>query len=171
MNDKILVTYATAAGSTAEVAQAIGEAISGDDGAADVRKVKEVKDLSPYRAVIVGSGVRRGRVYRAALAFLKQHRVALSRMPVAYFIVCMSAKDDTEEGRAQVAFYVEQMRTKAPRVQPVDVGLFAGKMDFKTLSMPSRLIIEALKGEEGDFRDWDAIRDWASSVAPALLTE
>jgi menaquinone-dependent protoporphyrinogen oxidase len=90
-------------------------------------------------------------------------------MPVAYFIVCMSVRDDTEEGRAQVAFYVDQMRARAPQVQPVDVGLFAGKVDPETLPLPSRLIVKALKSEEGDFRDWETIREWASSVVPALL--
>jgi len=44
-------------------------------------------------------------------------------------------------------------------------------VDPETLPLPSRLIVKALKSEEGDFRDWDAIRGWASSVAPVLLTE
>ena len=168
---KILVTYATATGSTAEVAQAIGKEISGDNGAVDVLKVKEVKDLSPYRAVVVGSGIRNGRVYRATLTFLKQHQAALSQVPVAYFIVCMSVRDETEEGRTLLTFYENQMRSRAPQVQPVDVGFFAGKVDPETLPLLSRLIVKALKSEEGDFRDWDAIRGWASSVAPVLLTE
>jgi menaquinone-dependent protoporphyrinogen oxidase len=171
MNDKILVTYATAAGSTAEVAQAMAKTVSGDNGAVDVLRVKEVKDLSSYRSVVVGSGIRNGRVYRAALNFLKQHQMALSQVAVAYFIVCMSARDETEEGRTMLTFYGNQMRSKAPQIQPVDVGFFAGKVDPETLPLPSRLIVRALKSEEGDFRDWDAIRGWASSLSPALLAE
>lgn len=162
MNDKILVTYATAAGSTAEVAQAIGKTISGGNGAVDVLRVKEVKDLSPYRAVVVGTGIRNGRVYRATLNFLKQHQAALSQVPVAYFIVCMSVRDETEEGRFLLTFFENQMRSKAPQVQPVNVGFFAGKVDPETLPLPSRLIVKALKSEEGDFRDWDAIREQGS---------
>ena len=167
--NKILIAYTTAAGSTAEVAQAIGQEISGEDRVVEVLKTKEVKDLSPYRAVIVGSGIRAGQVYRDTLAFLERHQAALSRVPVAYFVVCMTMKDDTEENRCQVETYVNQMREKAPQVQPLEVGLFAGKMDFKALPLPLRLIVKAMKSEEGDFRDWDAIRAWAASVRPLLL--
>jgi menaquinone-dependent protoporphyrinogen oxidase len=167
--NKVLVTYATATGSTTEVAQSIGKEISGDNGTVDVLTVKQVEDLSPYRAVIVGTGIRNGRVYRAALNFLKQHHVALSQVPVAYFVVCMTVRDETEEGRTLLRFYENQMRSKAPQVEPVDVSFFAGKVDPETLPLPSRLIVKALKSEEGDFRDWDAIRGWASSVAPSLL--
>jgi menaquinone-dependent protoporphyrinogen oxidase len=105
MKGKILVAYSTAAGSTAEVAETVGQAISDGTGAVDVLQTKDVN----------------------------------------------------------------QMRARAPQVQPVDVGLFAGKMDFKALSLPLRLIVKAMKSEEGDFRDWDAIREWATSVRPALL--
>jgi menaquinone-dependent protoporphyrinogen oxidase len=169
MKGKILVAYSTAAGSTAEVAETVGQAISDGNGAVDVLQAKDVMDISPYRAVIVGTGIRAGRVYRDTLAFLERHQAALSQMAVAYFVVCMTMKDDTEENRAQVEAYVDQMRARAPQVQPVDVGLFAGKMDFKALSLPLRLIVKAMKSEEGDFRDWDAIREWATSVRPALL--
>jgi menaquinone-dependent protoporphyrinogen oxidase len=62
MNDKILVTYATATGSTAEVAQAVAKTVSGDNGAVDVLTVKQVEDLSPYRAIVVGTAIRNGRV-------------------------------------------------------------------------------------------------------------
>jgi menaquinone-dependent protoporphyrinogen oxidase len=134
-----------------------------------VLKTKEVKDLSPYRAVIVGTGIRAGQVYRDTLAFLERHQAALSQVPVAYFVVCMTMKDDTEENRCQVETYVDQMREKAPQVQPLEVGLFAGKMDFKALSLPLKLIVKAMKSEEGDYRDWDAIREWAASVRPVLL--
>ena len=54
-------------------------------------------------------------------------------------------------------------------VQPVDVGLFAGTMDYSKLSFVLRLVIKAMKVPEGDFRNWDAIRDWAANVRPMLL--
>ena len=169
MSDKILVAYTTAAGSTTEVAEAIGQELAGGDGMVDVRRTKEVQDVSPYRAVVVGTGIRAGQVYRDTLAFLERHQEALSKVPVAYFIVCMTMKDDTEENRCQVETYVDQMRQKAPHVQPVDVGLFAGKMDFKTIPFLLRLIVKAMKSEEGDFRDWEVIRAWSAGLHSVLL--
>jgi menaquinone-dependent protoporphyrinogen oxidase len=174
MNDRILVAYTTAAGSTAEVADVIGQELAGQEsdhgnGAVDVLRTKDVKDVSPYRAVVVGTGVRAGQVYRDTLAFLERHQAALSKIPVAYFVVCMTMKDDTEENRREVETYVDQMREKAPQVQPVDVGLFAGKMDYQTLPLLLRLLVKAMKSPEGDFRDWEAIRAWSVGLRPVLL--
>lgn len=169
MSDRILVAYTTAAGSTGEVAEAIGQEISNWNGAADVVRTKDVTDLSPYRAVVVGSGIRAGKVYKDTLAFLERHQDTLSEMPVAYFVVCLTMQEDTEENRCEVETYVDQMRQKAPRVQPVDVGLFAGRLDHQTISLPMRLILKAMKAEEGDYRDWDKIQAWVDGLRPALV--
>jgi len=169
MNDKILVAYATAAGSTGEVAETIGETLRDENTAVVVRRAKDVADVSGYSAVVVGTGIRAGRVYRKALAFLDTHQEALSKVPVAYFVVCMTMKDDTEENRRQTETYLDQMREQAPQVQPVDVGLFGGVMDYSKLPLLLKLMMKAMKQTEGDFRNWEAIRAWAAGLRPALL--
>ena len=42
-------------------------------------------------------------------------------------------------------------------------------MEYIKLPLPLRLMMKAMKKEEGDFRDWDAIRAWATGLRPALL--
>jgi len=58
-------------------------------------------------------------------------------------------------------------------VRPVDVGLFAGVLDYSELSFIVRLVMKSKmkkKGvPEGDHRDWDAIRAWAEGLLPTLL--
>ena len=39
-------------------------------------------------------------------------------MPVAYFLVCLTLKDDTEENRRTVAAYLDPVREQGPQVQP-----------------------------------------------------
>jgi menaquinone-dependent protoporphyrinogen oxidase len=58
MNDKILVTYASRAGSTAGVAEAIGKTLVENGAQVDVLPMKNVKDLTPYRVVVAGSAIR-----------------------------------------------------------------------------------------------------------------
>ena len=166
VEDKILVAYVSRAGSTGEVAEAIGQVLCEAGAAVDVRLAKEVTDLSPYRAVVVGSGIRVGKWLPEAVQFVEQHQEALSRVPVAYFLVCLTLRDDTEENRREVAAYLDPVREV---VQPVDVGLFAGVMDYAKLPFIFRLMMKAMGSPEGDFRDWEAIRDWAGQVSARLV--
>jgi len=119
--------------------------------------------------VVVGTGIRAGRLHPDVLKFLKAQEAALSRVPVAYFVVCLSMMEDTAEQRAEVIGYLEAAREVAPQVEPVDIGLFGGVMDYDKLALPIRLMMKTMKSPEGDYRDWDAIRAWVSHVRPALL--
>ena len=164
MDTRILVTYASWAGSTAEVAEAIGHGLRNRNTAVDVLPAKDVLDINPYCTVVVGSAVRAGQVHPEALAFLETHQEALVGIPVAYFVVCLTIKDDTEENRSTVRAFLDKLRETVPQVQPVDVGLFAGVLSYSKLSLLRQLTMKRMKVPEGDFRDWEAIRDWAASL-------
>ena len=58
MPDKILVVYASRAGSTAGVAEAIGKTLAESGVQVDVLPMKDVTDLAPYRAVVAGSAIQ-----------------------------------------------------------------------------------------------------------------
>jgi menaquinone-dependent protoporphyrinogen oxidase len=167
MSDKILIAYATGAGSTGDVAEAIGQELRGAGAEVDVRLAKDVSDVSPYKAVIVGSAIRAGNWLPEATKFVEKNRDALSQMPVAYFVVCLTMQDDTEENRRTVEAYLDAV---CELVEPVDKGLFAGALDLSKLGLPLRLAMKAAKASEGDFRDWEAIRAWARQVH-GLLTQ
>jgi menaquinone-dependent protoporphyrinogen oxidase len=73
-------------------------------------------------------------------------------------------KDDTAENRRKVLAYLDPVRKQAPQINPVDIGLFAGALDYKKLSLAYRLILKVMGAPEGDFRNWEAIRTWATGV-------
>lgn len=165
MNDRILVAYATRAGSTAEVAETIANSLRSGGAAVDVCPVKQVSDLSPYRAVVLGSPVRMGRWLPEAFAFLKTHQAELSKIPVAYFVTCVTLTSNTVENRRTVDAYLDPARAI---LRPVSVGLFAGALDGSKVSFVDRLMIKAIKTPEGDFRKWDEIHLWADSLKPLM---
>ena len=70
---KVLVAYSTNAGSTAEVAQAIGAEISKRGRQVDVFRLEEVASLDPYDVVIVGAPMILG-WHRPALQLFKAPR-------------------------------------------------------------------------------------------------
>jgi menaquinone-dependent protoporphyrinogen oxidase len=168
MKNRILIAYGTRCGSTGGVAESIGQVLSTTGTAVDLRLVKDVNDLSPYQAVIVGSAIRMGKWLPEAVEFVKTQQDTLSRLPVAYFAVCLAMKDDTAENRRKALGYLDPVRKQFPQVKPVDIGLFAGAVDYKKLSFAYGLILKAKGAPEGDFRNWEAIRTWAASVNPLL---
>jgi len=168
MKKRVLISYASRCGSTGGVAEAMGQALCGMGASADIRLVKNVNDLSPYDAVIVGSAVRRGKWLPEAVGFVRDNQDMLGRMPIAYFVVCLTMKDNTAENRSKVMAYLDPVRKEAPKIQPVAVGLFPGAIDFGKLSFVDKMFLTAKGGSEGDYRDWPAVKAWASAVGPML---
>ncbi len=72
VNNRILVTYATCAGSTAEIATAIAETLAARGYSIDLKPVNEKPDLSGYAAVVLGSAIRMGRWLPEAVDFVKR---------------------------------------------------------------------------------------------------
>ncbi len=168
MSDKFLVTYGTWTGSTQDVAQAIGEQLRETGATVTVQPAQEVQDPGGYQGIVIGSGIRAGKLHPHVLKLLETYQDALSQTKVAYFVVCMTMHENTEENRCTVEAYLDAAREIAPQIQPVEIGLFAGAMDYKKLPLPIRLIIKAMKTPEGDFRDWEAIRNWAAHLPAAF---
>jgi len=166
MKKRVLISYASRCGSTGGVAEAMGQALCGMGASADIRLVKNVNDLSPYDAVIVGSAVRRGKWLPEAVGFVRDNQDMLGRMPIAYFVVCLTMKDNTAENRSTVMAYLDPVRKEAPKIQPVAVGLFPGALNYSKLSFVDKTILKAKGASEGDYRDWSAVKAWASAVGP-----
>jgi len=52
--------------------------------------------------------------------------------------------------------------------KPALLGYFAGRIDPGKLSLLERAAIKMAKSPVGDFRDWDAVRDWTKKVAESM---
>jgi menaquinone-dependent protoporphyrinogen oxidase len=168
MSAKILVTYATWQGSTGEVARAIGQVLCDAGASVDVLPVKEVQDVAPYSAVVLGTPVRMGRTMPHARAFVKRHGAALATKHLATFAVCLTMKDDTPENRETAHKYLTQLAYPKP---PIAEGLFAGKFDLASMNAFFRWMASMDKSgkmKSEDCRDWNKIRAWATELAPRL---
>ena len=151
----ILVTYATMAGSTAEVAQVVAEEMVGKGWQVDVLPLDEVGDLAAYDGVVLGAPMILG-WHRAALRFLRKNRRALAQRPLALFVTAMSLTETGErlvegvpvtvdeklpkapqqDGRlsfreryARLSNYVRPMLKAAGQAEPASIGLFGGRRE------------------------------------------
>ncbi len=161
MNNRILVTYATRAGSTAGVADAITISLRKRGFSVTERPVKENPPVKGYQAVIIGSAIRRGSWLPEAVRFLTANREALRRVRVALFTVHMLNRGEDEVSRRNREAYLDPLRAL---VLPVTHVFFPGRIDPERLSLIDRLMVRTLKSPQGDFRDWDKIGNWAQRV-------
>ncbi len=161
MDKPVLVTYATRAGSTAEIAAAIGETLAARGFRVEVKPVKEKPSVSEYQAVILGSAIRIGNWLPEMVNFVKANQHALNQMPVALFTVHMLNTGEDETSRAAREAYTAPIRALLPNAPQV---FFTGLMDFSRLSLLDRFISRMVKAVEADRRDWDAIRRWAEQL-------
>lgn len=171
MPDKILVTYASRTGSTAGVAEAIGQALTESGAPVEVRRMQDVTDLTPYRAVVAGSAIQGGQWLPEAMQFMQTHQAALAQKPFAAFLVCMTlAMPNAAKYRQGVADWLKPVRAL---VRPASEGLFAGRLDISQVPsfgdrLKFRLSVALGVWKEGDHRDWQAIRAWAEELKPIL---
>lgn len=173
MSQKILVTYASRAGSTAGVAETIGKTLADSGAQVDVLPMRDIKDLSSYQAVVAGSAIQNKQWLPEAIQFMRAQRTELARKPFAAFLVCMTlAMRNGENYRPAVSEFMAPVRAM---VRPVSEGLFAGALEISKIpSFSDRLKfrISVMLGvwTEGDHRDWRAIREWAGKLPLKLVS-
>jgi menaquinone-dependent protoporphyrinogen oxidase len=192
---RVLVTYATMAGSTAEVANAIGEELRKSDLEVDVKPIAEVEALDGYAGVVVGGPMIMG-WHRTALRFLKRNRKAFETTPLAVFVMAMSLTKTGEGVMEGLNIFVDTGLAEAPKSEaklsfreryatlsnylrpilkatrpstPASIGVFGGRMEYGRLKwwevVFAMVIVQA---QAGDRRDWNAIRSWAEKLPAAF---
>jgi menaquinone-dependent protoporphyrinogen oxidase len=164
MTKKVLLTYASRAGSTAEVAGRIGSILKGLSFDVDVKSVKEVTDITMYDSIVIGSAVRMFKLLPETVKFANRLRDELKNKPVAYFIVCLTMYENNKESRAKAQEYLKPLLKIK---QPISIGLFGGKMDYSKLSFIWRILFKG-RIPEGDFRNWNLIEEWAKNLGEEL---
>jgi menaquinone-dependent protoporphyrinogen oxidase len=167
MDKKILVTYATKYGATAEIAERVGDVLEEAGFSADVRPVDQVRDLTPFSAVVLGSAVYAGQWRKEAAVFLEANERPLAERPVWLFSSGPTGEGDPVELMKGWRF-PEAQQPVADRIRPRDIAFFGGEIDMDKVNFPEKLIIKGLKAPVGDFRDWKKIETWAAAIADAL---
>lgn len=84
-NTRVLVAFASQAGSTAGIATTIAGVLRRSGLVVDCRVASEVGDLAPYAAVVLGSGVFVPRRRSDGGGFLARHAPALAGRPLWLF--------------------------------------------------------------------------------------
>lgn len=190
---KILVTYATNAGSTADVADAIAEEFKKAGREVDVHPIDKIELLDVYDSIVLGAPMIFG-WHASARRFLRRNQKQLAGKKLAYFACALKLTDDHMESSIQLAVdpglvsdpvsagrfklkerftttrhYLKPMLASAPEIKPVSIAFFNGKLDLRRLKWWQVLfVLVIVQGKPGDYRDWVFIRSWAKTLAAGI---
>jgi len=170
MAKQVLVAYGTKHGATAEIAEKIGEVLRQAGLAADVSAADQAGDPSAYQAVVLGSAVYIGQWRKEAVKFLESNEAALTGKPVWLFSSGPTGDGDPVE-LVQGWRFPGKLQPAADRVGARDIVVFHGKADPDALNFVEKFMLKQVKAAIGDYRDWQAITAWATSIAEEMGKE
>ena len=163
----VLVTAATTHGSTREIAQAIGAALTERGVPAVVLSPTDVGDLRGFEAVVVGSAVYAGHWLEPAMALVDRFAGDWAGRQVWLF-----SSGPVGDPARRLTQKMGADPVDLPKIRAVtgarEHRMFPGRLDRRSLPVAQRLALAAFPGMQGDFRDWNAVRAWSAGIADAL---
>lgn len=154
--NRTLIAYASRGGVTREYSEIIAEVLRGIYGhevkLVDIKKNKS-PHISDYDNIILGTGVRIGRVYKEGLGFLKND---FGEKKVAVFLSSNEAGTPGSYDDA-VRKYMNPIKENHPNLNLVDIEGFGGR-------------IRVLGKTTMDLSDPEKVRSWAEQLGEKLMT-
>ena len=171
---KVLVAYASKYGSTKGIAERVGEGLRGRGLDVDLSECKDLGEASGYDAYVVGSAVYIGKWRKDARRFVQRNIEELDAHPVWLFSSGPVGTDTVDaEGKDVLAEAApKEFAEFDDLIHPRGRKVFFGAFHPEEIRGGDRIAtwIPAVKHllPAGDFRDWDAIDEWAASIADEL---
>jgi menaquinone-dependent protoporphyrinogen oxidase len=159
---RVLVSAASRHGATLEIAKVIGDVLAERGLEVTVIPADQVSTVADWDAVVLGSGVYFGQWLKPATELTDRSAQLLTARPLWLFS-SGPVGDPPKPARNPVD--VSKMLTAT---QPRDHRLFGGAILRKHLDFTERAMTRALGVMDGDYRDWNEIRSWASGIANTL---
>lgn len=159
---RVLVTVASRHGGTAEIGAAVARVLR--DAGHDVTQSEpdEVRQVGGYDAVVLGSSVYVGRLAAALRELVDRQAGQLAARPVWLF---WSGPVGAPSGAPREP---DDVGTVARRVGAREVRCFGGRLQREELGLAERALVAMIDAEQGDFRDFDDVEEWAAGIAREL---
>ena len=162
---KILLTSSSRHGSTDEVAAVIAERLQAAKIDVDIKRPEDVDVVDGYDAFILGSAVYMTKWTPEAVDFTERFHEPLKVKPVWAFSVGLSG---LPKGKVSDPMRIGPVLLA---IDPEDHVTFPGRFDPSKLSLRERSIARLGGASEGDYRDWDQVRQWADAIATSLYDD
>jgi menaquinone-dependent protoporphyrinogen oxidase len=146
--NRVLVTYGSKHGSTAEIAQAIAEELQQAGASVDCLSADRVDHLDQYDAVVMGSAVYMKRWRPEARRLLRRNARALADRPFWMFSSgpCGEKPDPSWSEPARTVKRAEQLGVR-------DHVVFGGRLPVEPANFMERTMVRNCPPENRDLRD------------------
>jgi menaquinone-dependent protoporphyrinogen oxidase len=164
---RIAVVFGTTDGQTAKIARYLTEVLRSEGHAVsvwDTRATVPAAALVGEDAAVIAGSVRMGKFQRALVAFARERRGELARIPTVFLPVSLSAARSTSAARREVrktiARFIDETGFGPGAIEPVAGALAYSRYGFWTrLAM---ILISKMSGGDTDTsRDYE-YTDWAA---------
>lgn len=161
---KVSVAVASKHGSTQEIGEAIAAELTtqGHEPRLHNMATASILDLDDSDAIVLGSAVYFSKWMMAASVFAQDLSARVEGRPVWLFSTGPVGKP-LKPADADIDVD-EQIRLTGANEHKV----FAGRVDKSQLRLGERSVLLALRVQDGDYRDWTDVRNWARSIAEEL---
>jgi menaquinone-dependent protoporphyrinogen oxidase len=175
----VLVVHASTHGQTAKIAARLARTLEGDGVTVAVHAVADAPDPHGFDAIVVGGSIHAGHHQKELVAWAERHRTALASVPSAFFSVCLTAADDTEESRVATRGYLDDF-VEQTGWTPGRMTTFAGALQYREYDFATRLLMRLLMRRGGhptdasrdyEYTDWEAVDAFAHALAAQLEKE
>lgn len=173
---KVLISYGTTEGQTAQIAEVLAEVLRDRGHEADHVDVTSLADTVPdgYDAMLIGASIHVGKHDKHVVEFVKKNVDTLIRLPSAFFSVSLAAHGDTSEAEG----YVDQFEEETGW-HPDKVAMFGGALLYTQYGFIKRHMMKKIaKDKPGDlgldlsrdyvYTEWDAVKRFAEHFADQL---
>ena len=146
---KWAILFGSRYGSTRDASLWISEGMGGISDAFDAR---ENPDLTPFDALLVGSGIYSGKIDQPLETYLTKNAPSISKRIKALFIVCGAG----DSPRAQAFLDV---LAKSCQVKPSFIKIFSGRITKRLLNREDyKIEEEVFKRRNEPFEDYDRLK-------------
>ena len=143
--------------------------------AVDINDDVGASDPTPiaYDVVVAGASIHGGHHQENLVRWARAHGPSLNMMPSAFFSVCLTAVDDTDEAHATTRDHLDDFEERTgwtPRRRTT----FAGALQYREYGFLTRLVMRVLmkRGDhptdtrrDYDYTDWEAVEAFARDCA------
>ncbi len=143
----VLILYATQEGQTKTIAEFIADALKDEGHNTVVAPIEESPLLGSFDAIAIGASVHIGHYPQSLRTFVKKHLKRLTKLPTAFFSVCITASKPDEEHQRLAQAYLDGLFSEMSWQPELSIS-FAGALKFTQYGFFKTQVMKAIAKRE-----------------------